>query len=142
MKYLIVKCEELGDQFECDADRTPITMTDDWKKWYNTNKPKYLFEVYEFVNNKFNLVKGYEDSLEFGMCFTYYPDENDIEPTNIKKYPNYTRDSAVPKEVLKRFNKGEEQDDSLESCGYLSWLENDVLYCYTSYYDNIISSPF
>lgn len=24
--YVIVKCEELGDQWECDADRTPLLV--------------------------------------------------------------------------------------------------------------------
>lgn len=61
MKYLIVKCEELNDQYECDAYRTPITMTANWKNWCKVKKPKFLFEVYEFVNDNFKLIKEYYD---------------------------------------------------------------------------------
>lgn len=32
-KYLVVKCYELHDQWECDADRIPVCMTNDWRKW-------------------------------------------------------------------------------------------------------------
>lgn len=63
MKYLIMSCVELGDQWECDADRTPITMCDDWKSWYAKNKKKidYCFEVYEFNGEEFLLIKNYDD---------------------------------------------------------------------------------
>lgn len=30
--YIIVKCYELGDQWECDADRRPYMITLDWVK--------------------------------------------------------------------------------------------------------------
>ncbi len=60
MKYLIMKCEELNDQWETDADRIPITMVDDWKKWEKEFKPKWFYEVYEFNNNNFTLIKEWE----------------------------------------------------------------------------------
>ena len=41
MKYLIVKCEPLNDGWECDANRTPITMVDDWRQWEKDSKPQY-----------------------------------------------------------------------------------------------------
>jgi len=41
MKYLIVECNELGDQWECDADRTPICVVDDY-----TNYNKYGYEIH------------------------------------------------------------------------------------------------
>ena len=55
MKYLIVKCKLLNDQFECEADRRPFCLTDDWKK----DRPKKgYYEVYEITpTNKFKLIK-------------------------------------------------------------------------------------
>lgn len=55
LKYLIVKCKLLSDQFECDADRTPLFLTDDWKRDY----PKEgYYEVYELMpTNNFKLIK-------------------------------------------------------------------------------------
>lgn len=57
-KYLIVKCDELSDQYECDADRIPVCLTDNWK-YYN----EYGYEVYEVLkNNTFKLIKSYEQA--------------------------------------------------------------------------------
>lgn len=42
-KYLIVKCEPLNDQYECDANRIPLCITEDWKSVI----PKCEFEVYK-----------------------------------------------------------------------------------------------
>jgi hypothetical protein len=33
-KYIIVKCEELDDQWECDCDRTVIKVVEDYKPYY------------------------------------------------------------------------------------------------------------
>ena len=41
MKYLIVKCEELHDQYECDCDRVPVCITDDYSQYGEE------YEVYE-----------------------------------------------------------------------------------------------
>ena len=59
MKYLIIKCEELGDQWECDCDRKPLTMCDNWEKWYQENQKNinYSFEVYEYIKNMILLWK-------------------------------------------------------------------------------------
>lgn len=61
MKYLIMRCEELNDQYETDACRWPITMTDDWMDWYNKTNPTYLFEVYKYDDEEgeFTLIKEY-----------------------------------------------------------------------------------
>jgi hypothetical protein len=42
MKFLIVKCKPLNDQWECDADREPMFVCDDW----HGLKLNYPFEVY------------------------------------------------------------------------------------------------
>lgn len=58
MKYLIVKCEELLDGWECDASRTPMYVTNDWKQ----NRPKYRFEVYEIRSSgSLKLIKHYDE---------------------------------------------------------------------------------
>lgn len=59
-KYLIVKCVELGDQWECDADRKPITLVDNWRKYLKSHR-KGFYEVYELQGDKFVLIKGYDD---------------------------------------------------------------------------------
>lgn len=57
MKYLIIKCVELEDQFECDADRTPICITDNFNKFN-----KYGYEIYMIhANGTLNLIKHYND---------------------------------------------------------------------------------
>jgi hypothetical protein len=47
LKYLIVKCRILSDQFECEADKTPLFLTDDWKRDY---PKKGYYEVYELTS--------------------------------------------------------------------------------------------
>lgn len=142
MKYLIIKCDELCDQYECDANRIPITMTDNWMEWYEKTRPDYCFEVYEFKNNEFILVKDYETSMEQGMVFVMCNDDNENEFTIIEKFPNFDRNKSMPKTLHKRALKGEDLDDSLRNCGYVSWFEKGILYAYTEYYDNRINTPY
>ena len=55
LKYLIVKCRLLSDQFECEADKIPLFLTDDWKR--DCPKKGY-YEVYELTStNNFKLIK-------------------------------------------------------------------------------------
>ena len=57
MKCLIVKCVPLNDQWECDADRIPMFITDDWKR----DAPDYTFEVWEIKENyTLELIRDYE----------------------------------------------------------------------------------
>lgn len=143
MKYLIIKCEELSDQYECDANRTPITMTNDWKEWYKKEKPDYYFEVYEYKNNQFVCVKNYETCMEHGMVFVWYDDSTPEGTYNvIKRFPDFSRDTPMPMDLYERAFRGEEFDDSLLNCGYVSWIEEDKYYAYTEYDDNRISSPY
>lgn len=91
MKYLIVECNELGDQWECDADRKPVCITEDkWKYW------EMGFEIYEInEDNTFTLIKNYEDAGEEGMALYYWGKNDDCEqiaPTIVKKWKNKDRD--------------------------------------------------
>ena len=57
-KYLVVKCVELDDQWECDADRKPICIID--KNEYSTYS-KIGFEIYGILpNGNLRLVKEYD----------------------------------------------------------------------------------
>lgn len=88
MKYLIVKCTSLGDQWECDADRTPVCMTDDPSQY------GYGYEVWEVQEDGTLVrVKDYETAKESGMALYYWPeDAKDGEaPTVLTKFPNMTR---------------------------------------------------
>lgn len=91
MKYLIIKCEELGDQWECDADRTPILITDDKSKYGRG------YEVWQ-INDDGTLtkIKEYETPLEKGMALYYWEDGEDeegIDPQILEKYKDSRRDS-------------------------------------------------
>lgn len=143
MKYLIMKCEELRDQYECDAARTPITMTDNWKTWYKDNNPDYYFEVYEYKNNHFTCIKDYTTSTENGMVFVWF-DENtpEYEFNVITRFPDYNRDMPIPKDLYARAKMGEDFEDALSNCGYISWNEGDTYYAYTEYHDNHICCPY
>lgn len=139
--YLIMECQELGDQWECDAERSPITLTKDWKKWYENTYPSYSFEVYEFEGDKFKLIKEYDTPIEEGMVFVCYH-ENIDEPTVLQKFPGATRKNEIPTSIMKRAKSGEDYNNSLHNCGYILWMENDVMYCYTEYYDSHICPPY
>ena len=137
-KYLIVKCEELSDQYECDADREPMFLVDDWNDWVTKNHPTYLFEVYKFVDNEeAELVKDYNEVSDEGMALYFWDmddDHEEVAPTVIAHYRDYTRKTKVPDEVWKVFRQGaywadgdefteEEFENDLKGSGYASWDE-------------------
>ena len=97
MKYLIVECEELGDQWECDANRTPLCMTDDCSTY------GFGYEVYELTpENKFRCIKEYNVPLETGIAIYKWNDaegEKDIPDEIIEKYPGKDRDDFTLKEI-------------------------------------------
>jgi hypothetical protein len=75
MKYLVVKCNELDDQWECDADREPVCLTDDFEKFN-----KYGYEIYEITSeNTFELIKRYEEFPEEEMAIYKWYDSDKVE---------------------------------------------------------------
>lgn len=57
MKYLVVKCVELWDSEECDADRTPICITDNYTKY---NRRGY--EIYSIdENGRLKQIRDYNE---------------------------------------------------------------------------------
>lgn len=100
MKYLIIKCSELSDQYECDADRTPVCLTDDFEK-YN----RYGYEIYEITSeNTFKLIKEYSTSSNQGMAVYKWYDETDEkdEPDEIMVMDkNYKREDYTKSKIKK-----------------------------------------
>lgn len=140
-KYLIVKCEPLGDQFECDANRTPICMVDDYKIF----KADYDFEVYELgVDGGFSLVKEYDDYMgDEGMGLFYIEEfSEDDEITIIEKFPGLNRYSELPKKVQKLVNKWKDDSsfrNNLKSCGSIMWTDDCGFMWYGKYSGHHIS---
>ena len=96
MKYLIMKCTFLGDQYECDADREPVCMTDDPTPY------GYGYEVYEVQDDSSLLrIKEIEDANEEGMALYRWQDgTNESDPPEVlMKFPNLTR-WTIPLDVL------------------------------------------
>lgn len=62
LKYLIVECRELDDQWECDCDRTPVCITDE------KGVEKYLtleYEIYSILSDgKLEIIKDYTEGTD------------------------------------------------------------------------------
>ena len=147
MLYLIMRCDELNDQYECDADRTPIAIVEDWKDWANNHITDYDYEIWEYDGSEFSRIKEYDEGIEEGMALYYWEDSENPEvyaPHVIAKFPSFTRNTAVPLIVKETIKKGaytcdEEEgvDDNLISCGYITWYnKEDRYYVYGKYSDN------
>lgn len=93
MKYLIVRCEELNDGWECDADRTPVCMTDDPSPYGRG------YEVYELQEDGFfEKVKDYEDANAEGMALYRWnldDDMNEVSPEVLERYPCLDRSDVT-----------------------------------------------
>lgn len=107
IKYLIMKCEELNDQYECDANREPVCLVDDWEQWYKKNKPDYYFEVYKCEDDMpCELVKSYDSYADEGMALYYWSNIDLAEkepPRIVKKWVNLTDRVSIPAEVKAMF---------------------------------------
>lgn len=141
--YLIMKCEELNDGWECDANRTPLAVVSDWKYFIKLN-PLDSYEVYQIVGESLELIKRYDECLEDGMAFyRWEKDDNpeEVAPTVIQKYVGKTRYNPIPRLVEKEMKQAkasdENFDDSLENCGHITWTNNNgTYYVYGEFRDN------
>lgn len=104
MKYLVIECVELGDQWECDANRTPICVTDDYK---NYNKQGY--EIYEILEDgKLKKIRDYNEVAEKYLCFCVWPLDEDpygknVKPLKVEKIREY--DKPLSKKEIERLKK-------------------------------------
>lgn len=77
MKYLVVSCRELDDQYECDCDRTPLCCTDDISKY------GIGYEIYSINDDgRLSLIKDSDTALSEGMAVYYWTDGQDIAKTS------------------------------------------------------------
>lgn len=143
-QYLIVKFEECGDQWECDGDRTPMFMTDDWERDY----PDYEFEVYELkADGTFKLLGGSSTSSANvllppkceGMALTVWGEADEPEEV-LLDFPSLTpfqRDFQIPQEVTSFFDSlGEGEDYGDMDCdAAISRAVGDKVYVF-GYYRN------
>ena len=101
-KYLIVKCEELHDQYECDADREPVRLTND-ASIYGIG-----YEVYEIrPDGSLDCIKGYEQGLESGMAVYHWGATDNPEecaPIVTERYKGMSS-SEVTKSMVKQIKK-------------------------------------
>lgn len=120
MLYLIVECSELGDQWECDANRTPLCLTND------ANQYGAGYEVYQVnSDNTFTLIKTYDEAFESGMAL-YQWDDNDDDgeetPEILEKWKNKGRDD-ITKSQIKNIKK------KIGFCATVNEIMNDICSC-------------
>lgn len=84
MEYLIVECTALADQYECDADRKPLCMTND-----PTPYMRLGYDVYR-VDNQGNLVQvhDYNDYAEKGVCICWWGEDDTVNKVVKLPYKN------------------------------------------------------
>lgn len=121
MKYLVIECNELGDQYECDADRVPICVLDDYSD-YN----KMGYEIYEIHDDgSLTKIREYEDVNDTYISYCEYNADDDFPdmPLKIVRLKDGDR-NAVNKSDIRlwksRFHFSESISDitvDFESCG-------------------------
>lgn len=144
-KYLIVKCEELSDVYECDANRTPVCMVADYKDF----EANYDFEVYELKTDRtLERIKEYTDyGNNYGMALCCVKRDDYVSDyIVIQRFPKLTKEDEVPHSVFKQFMNLEDDenfDNSLDDCGIISWEDGEEnLWWYGEYEGSHISTPF
>lgn len=132
MKYLIVECNELGDQWECDCDRKPICITDDPQKYSSG------YDIYEVKKDgSLSLVKSYDEYNENGIVLLYQKEDED-EPIVLQEWKDIIRDE-VTLEIIKqcdfRKNTAKKIKSQIHCSG--SYQENSAerIYLLTEYFD-------
>lgn len=139
-KYLVIECNKLDDQWECDADRQPLCVTDDKNKFW-----KVGYEIYEiYPDGSLKLIKDYETTKEFGFALYFWEGNENPEcdaPTVIEKMPNYEK--CVPNNVLKSWIKQahfygsfDEIKKDIERCGGYSEDVGNKYYVIGTYADD------
>lgn len=154
-KYLIIKCVPLMDQYECDYDRTPICMTNDYSKYYEEG-----YEIYELLeDDTFTCIKQADEYGEEGFCLVTWVEldedddpnartvANDMKVAYATRYKNLTRKDITKKfvkDIAKKAGFSEAPEDifkDLRNMGeygeaiYNSRLERDEWVVFGEYHD-------
>lgn len=83
MKYLIIKADPLSDQYETDADRRPICITDDITVWQ-----AYGYEIFEILpNGELHIIQNYYDYDPV----TEEEEEEEITEEDVEKFRQHLR---------------------------------------------------
>jgi hypothetical protein len=137
--YLIMECKELGDQWECDADRSPVCLVEDCSK-YGVG-----YEVYKVLEDgTFRKIKGYDETLERGMAVYFWQDGVEAgEPTIREKWKNMKRGAMTESKIQRLKNKYgfhdtvEEMLHNIHCSGMHGESINNKWYVIGEYCDNI-----
>lgn len=146
-KYLLVRCEELHDQFECDCNRTPVCLVEDYKT-VDTDG----MEVYEILENGEigNCVESYEEYELCGYALIDMKDSEDKDNWIIldKIYADSRKeawkDKKMKKWIKKYFNDAEIDDikDSFLGCGDYFDPDIDENIAITAFQGDILYYPY
>ena len=110
MKYLVIKCEELGDQWECDANRTPICVCDNYDK-YNKNG----YEIYKICENgKLTLIRNYNEISKHNLVICFYNVDGTGSPKKVINIKDGDRDS-VTKSLVKKIKQEYHFTDTIDA---------------------------
>lgn len=147
-QWLIMECEGLSDQWECDAYRYPILITSNEEKMRSMRSGNEVYEINE--DGTLVLIKAYDDYDEEGMALYYwYKEENkEITPPHVlMKFPNLGSSNPIPNEVGKYFLLDNEDFSQFEDLGFLNFESDfdgheDVDVFYSGYRDNEFSDGY
>lgn len=99
-KYLVVMCEELSDQYECDADRTPLCVVDDYTEY---NKSGY--EIYQILSDgTLAKIRAYDEINDEYIACVVWDMETDFDdkPLEVIRLIDGDRDN-ITKSMLKQW---------------------------------------
>ena len=119
LKYLVVECNELSDQYECDCDRTPVCVTDE----KGIEEYQILgYEIYSILSDgRLEKIKDYEegeDAEETGCAVFLWNREND-KITILKKLDiGLVEDISLKqvKEIKKEFDFKQNAQKIFDEC--------------------------
>ena len=145
--YLVVRCEELGDQYECDANRVPVCLTEDYDKY---NKRGY--EIYKVLpDNTFELVREYDTITKEDMVVAiwYNEDNCDNDPDEIIHICDGDRDAVTTsmiKTIKKKYHFHETIKDikhDISSCGaHTETPDDNSIITFCQRFDGVIQTDW
>lgn len=140
-KYLIVKCDDLNDQWECDANRTPVCLTNDYSK-YN----KMGYEIYEVkADGTLKQIREYDDVTERWLCVYLWNNSEEVEEKSpdiaikIKKGDRDNVTKSLIKKIKQQYHFSEsinEIEREIRCCGSYGEEMNNRWVVFGEVFDN------
>lgn len=127
LKYLVVKCNELSDQYECDCDRIPVCVTDE--RGVEEYHQRWGYEIYSILSDgKLKKIRDY-DEVKSG-CAVYLWNHDDDRITMLKELDiERVEDISLKqvKEIKERFGFKQSAQEIFDDCKkYGLYLENEL----------------